>query len=650
MKKNILSIALLSLFSVALTSCKEKEETSTTIEETIDYNDYSSYEIKSPSYDVPKRNNKNEVTYLDLFNLGNKITIRVDIKDSELQKLEEDYLEFERTGIKGEIYRHCDSVTITMVNYDKTFSWEFLDVGIRQKGNTSRGHVYENGTISRLNHFKLSFDETFDSEEYGADKVSWVGREEEYTLRKNRDFLGLSGIDLRSNAQKDSSYIREIYASYMYRASGLLTQYIGLSKFNIFQSDQKKNNKMGVYKIYEPTTKSMIKRHLTDEDLYNFGSYNDEKNGAYGANAKYGDLYKAKWSGDLSFNGMYGNLVGVKDILKGVYPTYERKTNKDIEYDDHLLKLAGIAVSYGNYADIDKYVDLKYFAKTEAVSWFLGNPDDLRNNVNNTMYYAKKIDGKVISIPIDNDRVLGLTYGWNPDKEGCSKRDIFDLERAGYENTQVSDIYKKTILAEDTNLSKIVYLNHIRALAKSLWVENDTFNEYYNLAKKNYSNSVKSDFHYVEFEENNTYNDFTFSEYVTEKLKHVDFDLDLGEIKNIGETKDLPTLEDFNGYYGELYICGDMNMWKGTSFPMEYLGDGVYTITFMPFMDSNALYLKIYDGEYWRINWSIKDGKLLMYDTDAIYISNPSSKLVLTITINTITKEAKIKRSYQSST
>jgi hypothetical protein len=170
------------------------------------------------------------------------------------------------------------------------------------------------------------------------------------------------------------------------------------------------------------------------------------------------------------------------------------------------------------------------------------------------------------------------------------------------------------------------------------------------MAKKNYSTLVKSDFNYISFYTLDENNQFTFKEYIEEKLKHVDLSLDLGEEVVIEETEDLPKLEDFNGYYGQLYICGDMNNWQGTSYPMEYLGNGIYTITFMPYMNSESLYLKIYDGQYWRINWSIRNGKLLMYDTDAIYIRNSTSKLRITITINTITKEAKIERDYQSST
>ena len=53
------------------------------------------------------------------------------------------------------------------------------------------------------------------------------------------------------------------------------------------------------------------------------------------------------------------------------------------------------------------------FLKFEAVSYFLGNPDDLRNNYNNYYIYFNKSTGKMIFIPYDLDRCLGVTNGWD---------------------------------------------------------------------------------------------------------------------------------------------------------------------------------------------------------------------------------------------
>ena len=635
--KNMLLTVLSIFFLIAISSCCESD-----IE--LAHLDYKEIEIEKPNFDVPKRNTKDEVTYSDLFNLGNQITVSIEMEDSELNKLQKDYESYKETYYKPEIYRHCKKVTITLKNYDHTFTWEFLDVGIRQKGNTSRAPILSDGKIVCLNHFKLSFDETFDGAEYGDERVDWSGKTREYNERINREFLGLSGIDLRWNKNFDSTHLREIYASYMYQASGLISQYMGLSIFNIKQIDQNIDYKMGVYYIYEPATKSMIKRHLTDKNIYNFGTWDEEKNGSFGVpNSKYGDLYKCMWSADLSYDKMIGERIGVEAKDHFVY--YDRKTNKDAIYDDILLRKCGVAVSEGNYKDISKYLDVEYFAKTEAVSWILGNPDDLRNNMNNTMVYARRTDGKVITIPIDNDRVLGITKDWNPDSYALSTRGIFNPLRAGNYENEVSLVYQKTILAEKNNHSKEMYLNHIKALSISDWVLSATFEKYYLMAKKNYNAYINCTFPYfsVGFSLTDDKNQYSFKEYINRKLSLVDLDLELEDIAKEEETKDLPTNLGMEGYYGSLYIAGDMNDWKGKYYKMTYEGNGVYTITFEPRLYRSKMYLKIYDGDSWYINWSIQNNNLIMYDTDAFFAENVYYTAKVTIEINTILKTGSVR-------
>ncbi|MBQ4357497.1 MAG: hypothetical protein II788_05850, partial [Acholeplasmatales bacterium] len=131
----------------------------------------SDIELLSPDFTTRQIPNQDSVTYEDLFNLGNEVSISIDMEDSELLKLQNDLDHYNETHNKTQLYRHCKSVTITLKNYDNTFSWTIEDVGIRQKGNTSRKEewpIIENGQIASLNHFKLSFDETFDDDAYGV--------------------------------------------------------------------------------------------------------------------------------------------------------------------------------------------------------------------------------------------------------------------------------------------------------------------------------------------------------------------------------------------------------------------------------------------------------------------------------------------------
>ena len=146
--------------------------------------------ILAPSFNVPRRSTINEFTYDDLFNLGNTVDIKVSVSDQELQKLQSDY----ETRYKSDIYRLADLVTINVTNYGTTYTWEFENVGIRQKGNTSRQSIFGGGKELNLNHYKLSFDETFDDPAYyDAEFIAAHAA----PLNVTREFLGLTTIDLK---------------------------------------------------------------------------------------------------------------------------------------------------------------------------------------------------------------------------------------------------------------------------------------------------------------------------------------------------------------------------------------------------------------------------------------------------------------------
>ena len=206
-----------------------EKQTTTQTSDGIDHSiipEYTSSDIQllAPDFTTRVIPNQDSVTYDDLFNLGNEVSISIDMEDSELQKLQED-LDYYNTDFDGnneadkrkiQLYRHCKSVTITLKNYDNTFSWTII----------------ENGKIASLNHFKLSFDETFDDEAYGVDKVDWSNDPAGYKLRKDREFLGLTGLDLKWNKNYDATHIKEVYASKLYKSLGLIIQNIGLTFSN----------------------------------------------------------------------------------------------------------------------------------------------------------------------------------------------------------------------------------------------------------------------------------------------------------------------------------------------------------------------------------------------------------------------------------
>ena len=412
------------------------------------------FNIVDPIFETRKIYNISDVTMDDFFNLGNRIEVKITVSDEELSKLQTDY----ETGHKSDIYRLASKVVIKLTNYNNTFTWEFENVGIRQKGNTSRKSIYNGDGSLNLNHYKLSFDETFDDpERYDSKFINKYGNEE----YKDREFLGMSGLDFKWNKNEDSTHIREIYASYMYRASGILSQHIGLSTLSIIESNKSnKETSMGLCTVFEPASKSFIKRSLKSDDSYvNMSDWSEEKLGEYGLEGKsYGDLYKCIYGADLTNNSLYNGSIGVGNISGSYVPLYDRKTHKDDEYDDAVLKAAINAISSGDYDRISQYVDLEYLAISEAVGFVVGNPDSMRYNDNNFMIYMRRTDGKMVFIPIDNDRCFGITKDWNP-KDANMNLSMLDRKDSTGDNT--IKLLLDTVLAKTSNPTQELYVLNV---------------------------------------------------------------------------------------------------------------------------------------------------------------------------------------------
>lgn len=596
--------------------------------------------FSEPNYEVRRLSNISEVTIDDLFNLGNKVSIAIDISNEELNKLQSDFLR----GGKCDIYRLADQVTISLTNYDQTFDWTFKNVGIRQKGNTSRNDIIYGDDINTQNHFKLSFDETFDNPQaYDQDFISQTKSKmngEDYSIR---EFLGLSGLDFKWNKNFDSTHIKEVYSSYIYQAGGIISQHIGLSEIKMTKTGSDRQYSFGLCTIYEPAKKSLIKRSLQSEiDYVNMGSWNEEKVGVFGiANEKYGDLYKCSYGigegglsngADMSESSISGNKVGVGNLSGSYVPAYERKTTKKLNYNDDQLRNFISVINSKSYSEIEKVVDIEYLAKEEAITYFLGNPDALRYNYNNYMLYFRRTDGKAIIIPIDNDRCFGITKDLNF-KDGLTQSGM--LSKDTIQGEQRNSLLNKTFLSNTDNDCKTLYIDICKSLADSPWTKSETFYRYYDIAKNTYSGQS--------FEKSNE--NMSFEQYMNAKLK---------TINDIGGGEDI-ILPDTN-VYDNLYIVGNFNSWGNYSsqdlekYHFAYLGNYTYqiNITIENSLDNNQLALKINNGfgNYNEIDWSFSDDltKLIKSVTRSVKIDNVFQGDSFEITINTNTCEAKIER------
>ena len=509
MKKIILIFVMLLLLcscSIGITSSSS------------DIEKENNYKLLEPDFSVPVINNIKNVTLEDFFNVGNYVEINVEISQEELDKLYEDSLIYQANGWKSEVYRLASKVSISLTNYGNKFEWTFENVGIRQKGNTSRQLVYDAKKNMLMNHYKLSFDETFDDPNmYDSDFINKYGN----NAYSNREFLGMTGLDFKWNKNYDLTHIKEIYASYLYRASGIMVQHIGLSSLNFKYGN--KSISMGLCSVFEPASKSLIKRSLKSEDNYiNFSDWNSEKAGSYGIiNSNYGDLYKCNYGADLTRYSLSDNNVGVSNISGSYNPRYDRKTNTNIDYDDSLLRKLVNAITTSKYDKINECVDLEYLAISSAVGYFVGNPDDMRYNMNNYMIYIRKTDGKAVFIPIDNDRCFGIIKDWDP-QNGMQYLQMLDTKMV--DGNKTLSLLCDTILAKTENDSKALYLDYCELIARSKWVANETFETYYNIAKNTYKN----------YEFSLTDDNISFEQYILNKVAQInDTDLDIYFVSTI---------------------------------------------------------------------------------------------------------------------
>ena len=461
------------------------------------------YQINEPNFSFSQRSDINEVTFDDLFNLNNKVEIIIDVDKKEMQKINDDNVyggDFD--SIKPETYHLAKKFTLNLYNANQKYTWELDNVGIRQKGNTSRKPIFnDNGEISNKNHFKISFDETFDDTEmYDSDFIAQYGNKN----YKDRELLGLSGLDFKWNKVDDTTHLKEIYSNMLLRSAGIMAQHIGLATVEMHYDDNKVAN-FGLCNIYEPSSKSFIKRSLSSKDSYiNMPGWNEETKGSFGVpNKKYGDLYKATygkgdgannyWDGaNFRSETIQGKRIGVKTDIKGYnWPIYERKTNTSETYDDTLMKelVTLLNKSSTSLEQIKEKVDLTQLAMEEAVMYFIGNPDAMRYNYNNYLAYFRRIDGKLVIIPMDNDRVFGVGNGWKEGVEFILNKTTKPLSSTakGGDGKQRNPLLNKTIFANSNNQVIEDYKYCLELVKNSSWLKNETFEKYFNILKETYS-------------------------------------------------------------------------------------------------------------------------------------------------------------------
>ena len=515
------------------------------------------------------------------FNPENHVDLYLDISNAELKKIQKDYETYSSKGSKSPIYRMADLyITITKPNGEE-MHFTYKQVGVRMKGNTSRTSFYSDSNgMYNLVHFKISFQETFDDEAYyGSDALKWTddaARKE----RKNRTFATLEKIDIRWNKNDDYTYIREQYAYELYREQGVLAPHTTLASVDIGKDHA------GVWLVYEPIDKVFLEKNLPESALG-------------------GDLYKLGWTNEGATFTSFSSY-GVEDEDAGKFYVYDLKTNK--KTSDHSALRNLISTLNSSSLTKDRFasvVDVENFLAYAAVSYIVGNPDDLRNNYNNTYIYFRADTNQVMFIPYDMDRGLGVNKDWNPSGNHMTKDSPFSNKAIGNNSTQKNPLFTKGILS--ASFYKNEYTEVLKTLAESDMLKVSTFTDSFNIAKglygseaktsKTYSNASGHSFSFDINKSNDS--NMSFSNYITTKLKTLSNEIgsyvpDDNDNTGSGDNQGTGT-PDTNM---DLYLRGNFNNnnWSNQSqYKMQHIGNGVYSVSVT--CTSSLFKFKIYNNK-----------------------------------------------------
>ncbi len=501
----------------------------------------------------------------ELFDTKNHIYIHLDITSSELKKIQQDYEKYSAMGSKSPIYRMAD-MTIKITKPDGSTTERTIEqVGVRMKGNTSRTSFYSDSDgMYNLIHFKISFGETFDDAAYyGDDALSWpdsAARKE----RKDRTFATLEKIDMKWNRNDDATYIRESYAYELYREFGVLAPHTALASTDIGKDHA------GVFVIYEPIDKIFLEKNLP-------------------ASALGGDLYKLGWTNEGATFSSFSSY-GVEDEDDCEFYVYDLKTNKKTS-DHSSLKALINTLNSSNLTkdDFASVVDVENLMYYCAVSYMVGNPDDLRNNYNNAYIYFRQDTGEAIIIPYDFDRAFGINT-WNPYGNGMTSDNPFTKYNVCGERQ--NPLFSKSICQGGMFIDE--YIDALRNVDASEMLTDEHFEKCFDMAAALYSKDVTPSKAYS----NASLHKFCFDIGTTcsaEESKNMSF-ADYLCAKRQTLHNAIDGNNDFgNDIYNDIcYIRADFTEWANDDrYQLRNTGDGIYTITFTM---SSAFRFKVYNN------------------------------------------------------
>lgn len=431
--------------------------------------------------------------YEEFFLPTSKIEMSLTFSKEALAKL----IKYGQSGdyYKEEMYHPCSFSTT--VN-GKVTTYE--EVGARMRGNWSREDdfdVDEDGNIygDKLPHLKLAFDRIFNDSNV-CDYYVRQYSDEQINERDSRRLFDMKKIDLKWNRNKDESYTRELYALKAFKDVGVVAQSANLLNLSISNGQTTKSKP---YMVLESVDKQLIKKNFNHKTLNK------------------GDLYKCTYNsnGPATLGEDTANKVGIESA--NYSPVYALKTNEetsDMSIMRNFIKDTSVRnVSAEEYKEVfNNKVDVTSFLKFAAMSWVVGNPDDLRNNYNNYYIYFNA-ENKAVFIPYDNDRVFGITNGLD---SNISTMDMFSdrcSNTASGDGCKVPILRRTCVPGSSTRPIieeyKDIYENYCKKYAEE-YLSTSAFKEF---TDKFYYSSKNID--------TDTHGNMSFSEYASNKLSTI---------------------------------------------------------------------------------------------------------------------------------
>jgi hypothetical protein len=169
-----------------------------------------------------------------------------------------------------------------------------------------------------------------------------------------------------------------------------------------------------------------------------------------------------------------------------------------------MANLIGLLKSTTNYSNaaiknqLETKVNIDAFIMMEAIAYFIGNPDDFRNNFNNAYVYFVPSSQQAIFIPYDLDRGFGAHGNWDPtfeNNKGPSLTKVAPFELALLEDNidRQNPLYLFTVMQGAIADYLNTYRQYLNQISESKWLTRSYFESMHQQYALNYGASVIPD-------------------------------------------------------------------------------------------------------------------------------------------------------------